>query len=122
MKKGIHTISKTRRGIICLLSCLLLLVSITAPYITNEQNVLASKSNVAKNTSHHTFLNTFLDNLDEDDDLTSDDDSGLATDAKIHDYYFIVMTHSSLRIPSIQENLLPSHYGDLMVPPPQFLS
>lgn len=105
-----------------LLSSFVLMLSTIIPYFTTSTDSFFGKSTIEQKLTKSEGENQSLDDIDDEESLLSDDDNDIATDAKIHCYDFIALHLMQIDFPSMQDFDYPSHFGELMVPPPQLLA
>lgn len=105
-----------------LLACVVLFISMLAPFYTTQATSLATKVYSEQKESKQSIVLQESNDLEDEDEIDSVDNTDFSTDAQIHHYDFVSIGQSLLTYPRLKEQIHLNHVGELMVPPPQFLS
>jgi hypothetical protein len=102
-----------------LLSCLVLCISCFSPFFTQPKSGLLSKATFYSSAAKTVDAANDLGDLEDDADQTSDGDSDLIDDVQMQPIELVTTIFLNSGFPLLNDQMLPKHFGELMVPPPQ---
>ena len=101
------------------LSCMVLCISCLSPFFTPPKTGYPSKAAIYTKAEKSVNNSKGLVDIEDEADPIADDDSDLVDNVQILPIVLVPTVFSNTGFPFLKDHILPKHFGELMVPPPQ---